>query len=70
MEETLRRGESVTLRDSDETLGRVLSVTPDGAQAEVRWHRRDGRDHEVTFEPTAALRRIHESELPPEPEPD
>jgi hypothetical protein len=70
MEELLRRGESVTLRDSDDTVGRVVSVTPDGTGAEVRWHRRAGHDQQVTLESTRALRRVHESELPPEPEPE
>ncbi|HEU5197612.1 MAG TPA: hypothetical protein VFW70_22930 [Methylomirabilota bacterium] len=63
------RGELVTLREyvtTDEPIGRVVSVTPDGALAEVAWHRRPGHDHEVTVEPTSLLRRVHESEMDPE----
>jgi hypothetical protein len=68
MEESLRPGEPVTLRDSDDTVGRILSVTSDGLEAEVRWTRRRGHDHGVTREPTTALRRVHESEVSPDPE--
>jgi hypothetical protein len=63
------RGELVTLREyvtTDEPIGRVVSVSSAGARAEVAWHRRPGRDHEVTVEPTSLLRRVHESEMDPE----
>jgi hypothetical protein len=62
------RGELVTLRDhatADEPLGRIVSVTADGARAEVAWHKYAGHEHEVTEEPTARLRRVHESEMDP-----
>jgi hypothetical protein len=62
------RGELVTLREyltPDEPLGRVVSVTPDGARAEVAWHKNPGHEHEVTEEPTVMLRRVHESEMDP-----
>jgi hypothetical protein len=64
MEEPFQRGESVTLRDAAApTLGRIVSVSPDGSRAEVAWHRRPGHEHETTSEPTTELRRAHESEL-------
>ena len=69
MEEPLHRGELVTLREypfAAEPLGLVLSVTPRGDRAEVAWTRYPGREHEVTLEPTATLRRVHESEMDPE----
>jgi len=65
-DDPFRRGELVTLREyvtSDEPIGRVLAVSPDGARAEVAWHKLGGHDHEVTVEPTALLRRVHESEM-------
>lgn len=63
------RGELVTLREyptPDEPIGRVVSVSPDGASAEVAWTKYAGHDHEVTCEPTVMLRKIHESEMEPE----
>jgi hypothetical protein len=69
MEESFTRGELVTLREltfSTQPLGRVLSVTPEGDEAEVVWHRRPGYKDEVTLEPTEGLRRVHESEMDPE----
>ena len=63
------RGELVTLREyetPDEPIGRVVSVTPDGARAEVAWHKYPGHEHEVTVEPTLMLRKVHESEMDPE----
>ena len=64
MEEPLRRGETVALANAPtDTVGLVLSVTADGTSAEVRWQTRPGHEHELTVEPTAALRRIHESEI-------
>ena len=68
-DDPFQRGELVTLREyatADEPIGRVVSVTPDGAQAEVAWHKLDGHDHEVTVEPTSLLRRVHESEMDPQ----
>ena len=68
MEEAFQRGELVTLREFDsaaEPLGRIVSVTPEGDQAEVVWHKRPGHQDEVTLEPTATLRRVHESEVDP-----
>ena len=54
----------MTLRDADAaTLGRVVSVTSDGSQADVEWHRRPGHEHETTTENAVALRHAHESEL-------
>jgi len=71
MEEPLRRGASVTLADGgDDTVGRILSLTEDGRRAEVRWHRPHGGERHISVEDTAALRRVHESELPPKPEGD
>jgi hypothetical protein len=69
MQEPLQRGELVTLREyafAAEPLGLVLSVTPRGDRAEVAWTRYPGHEHEVTLEPTAMLRRVHESEMDPE----
>jgi hypothetical protein len=64
MDEPFQRGDLVTLRDVDpEPIGRVVSVSPGGEQAEVAWHTRPGHEHDVTQEPTAALRRVHESEI-------
>ena len=63
------RGELVTLREyltPDEPIGRVVSVSPDGASAEVAWTKYAGHDHELTVEPTGRLRKIHESEMVPE----
>jgi hypothetical protein len=68
VEEPLQRGELVTLREFSspaEPLGRVVSVTPDGNRAEVAWTRYPGHEHQVTVEPTAMLRRVHESEMDP-----
>ena len=65
MDEPFQRGEAVALADAPtDTLGLVMSVTADGARAEVRWHTRPGYDHQSTVESTAALRRVHESEIP------
>jgi hypothetical protein len=69
MEEPLQRGELVTLRQYEsaaQPLGRIVAVTPDGGRAEVAWSRRAGHVHEVTLEPTAMLRRVHESEMDPD----
>lgn len=69
MEEPFKRGELVTLREFEsaaEPLGRIVSVTPEGTEAEVAWHRRPGHKDEVTLEPTATLRRVHESEMDPD----
>lgn len=69
MEEPFKRGELVTLRElsfSAQPLGRVVSVTPEGDEAEVVWHRRTGHKDDVTVEPTEMLRRVHESEMDPE----
>jgi hypothetical protein len=66
MEEPFQRGELVTLREyvsEAEPLGRVVSVTPDGERAEVSWQPAAGDEHRTTIEPTAHLRRVHESEL-------
>lgn len=68
-DDPFQRGELVTLREyvtADEPIGRVVSISPDGAQAEVAWHKLAGRDHEVTVEPTSLLRRVHESEMDPQ----
>jgi hypothetical protein len=68
MEERFHRGELVTLRvyqSEAEPLGRIVSVTPDGARAEISWQSEVGREHRVTVEPTAQLRRVHESEMNP-----
>jgi hypothetical protein len=43
-------------------------VTPAGDQAEVAWHKRTGPADEVTLESTVSLRRVHESEMDPDPE--
>ena len=64
-DEPFVRGELVTLREyltPDEPLGRIVSVTADGARAEVAWA---GHDRGVTEEPTGMLRRVHESEMNP-----
>jgi hypothetical protein len=64
-DEPFQRGDLVTLRDADpQPLGRVVAVS--GEQAEVAWHKRAGHEHDVTLEPTAALRRVHESEMDPD----
>jgi hypothetical protein len=69
MDEPFQRGELVTLRDVDPApLGRILMVTPAGDQAEVAWHKRTGPADEVTLESTVSLRRVHESEMDPDPE--
>ena len=75
MEEPFQRGELVTLRQYEsetEPLGRIVSVTADGGRAEVAWQpapgderRTTGNAHRTTIEPTAHLRRVHESELSP-----
>ena len=68
MEESFKRGELVTLRDlsfSAQPLGRIVSVTPEGDEAEVVWHRRAGYKDDVTVEATEMLRRVHESEMDP-----
>jgi hypothetical protein len=72
-EDPFLRGELVTLRQfqtPDEPLGRVVSVLPDGERAEVVWQRYPGHEDQVTVEPTIMLRRVHESEMDPEPEPE
>ena len=69
MDEPLRRGELVTLREPEsaaEPLGRIVSVTPEGDRAEVAWHTGRGHEKQITLEQTEMLRRVHESELPPE----
>jgi hypothetical protein len=64
MEEPFQRGDLVTVRDEDpEPIGRIVSISPGGEQAEVVWHKRRGREHDVTREATVWLRRLHESEL-------
>jgi hypothetical protein len=63
------RGELVTLREYEspaEPLGRILTVSQDGARAEVAWQRYPGHGGEVTEEATVNLRRVHESELDPD----
>jgi hypothetical protein len=55
-------GETVTLTDTDHTLGHIVGVSADGATVEIRWQRRRGHDHDVTVERTALIRRVHESE--------
>ena len=55
-------GETVTLTDTDHTLGHIVGVSADGATVEIRWQRRLGHDHGVTVERTALIRRVHESE--------
>jgi hypothetical protein len=69
MEEPFQRGELVTLRvyeSEAEPLGRIVSVTADGQRAEVSWQPAAGSERRVTIEPTAHLRRVHESELSPD----
>jgi hypothetical protein len=69
IDDPLLPGELVTLREyasTAEPLGRVVSVTPQGDRAEVAWHRYPGHEHEITLEPTAGLRRVHESEMDPQ----
>jgi hypothetical protein len=69
MEEPFLRGELVTLREyrsAAEPLGRIVSVTPGGDQAEVVWLKNPGHERQVTVEPTGMLRRVHESEMDPE----
>jgi len=69
MDEPFQRGELVTLRDVDPApLGRILTVMPPGDRAEIAWHKGTGREHEVTVESTVSLRRVHESEMDPDPE--
>lgn len=64
MDDQFQRGDLVTLRDVDpEPLGRVVTVSPAGDQAEVAWYKHAGHVHEVTLEPTLSLRRVHESEM-------
>ena len=68
MEERFQRGELVTLREYEsgaEPLGRIVSVTSDGTRAEVSWQPPAGQEHKLTVEPTALLRRVHESETNP-----
>jgi hypothetical protein len=68
MEERFQRGELVTLREHEsgaEPLGRIVSVTSDGERAEISWQPPVGQEHRVTVEPTALLRRVHESEMNP-----
>jgi hypothetical protein len=60
--EPFTEGEAVTLNDVDHVLGHIVGVSDDGASVTIRWQRRPGHDHEVTVEPTTALRRVHESE--------
>ena len=69
MEEPFRRGELVTLREyrsAAEPLGRILSVTLAGDRAEIAWQAHDHPELRITMEPTANLRRVHESEMNPE----
>ncbi len=54
-------GDVVTLTDTEHSVGRVVDVLDDG-RIEVRWTQRPGHDHDVTLEPAALLRRVHESE--------
>jgi hypothetical protein len=62
LDEPFRPGELVTLRDvGSEPIGRVVTV--EGDRAEVAWHKYPGHDHQTTLEPTAMLRRVHESEM-------
>ena len=69
LDEPFRRGELVTLRDApSEPLGRIVSVADTGDRAEIAWHKFPGHEHEITVEPTIALRRVHESEMEAEPE--
>lgn len=71
MDEPFLRGELVTLRQyqsAAEPLGRIVSVTPEGDRAEVAWFKNPGHEHQVTVEPTELLRRVHESEMDPEPD--
>jgi hypothetical protein len=69
MEEPFQRGELVTLRDVDPApLGRILTVTTDGREADIAWRPRASEEPHVTRELTVALRRIHESEVEPGPE--
>jgi hypothetical protein len=64
LDEPFRPGELVTLRDAPaEPRGRIVSVEAGGEHVEVAWHKFPGLEHEVTLEPTTALRRVHESEL-------
>jgi hypothetical protein len=68
MEDRFQRGELVTLRvyeSEAEPLGRIVSVTADGERAAISWQSGLGREHRVTLEPTAQLRRVHESEMNP-----
>ena len=60
--EPFLRGESVTLIDASPAIGHIVGVSDDGNTVEVRWTRRPGHDHDVTFESAAAIRRLHESE--------
>jgi hypothetical protein len=55
-------GESVTLTDTDHTIGHIVAVDDAAGTVEVRWLRRPGHDHDVTVEPTSLIRRLHESE--------
>ena len=55
-------GETVTLSDTDHTIGHIVGLGADGGTVEVRWLRRPGHDHDVTVERMSALRRVHESE--------
>lgn len=67
-DEPFLRGELVTLREyttPGEPLGRIVSISAAGDRAEVAWHNFPGHEHEVTEEPTATLRRVHESEMGP-----
>jgi hypothetical protein len=69
MEDPFQRGELVTLCEfptAAEPLGRIVSVTPEGDQAEVAWHKYAGHEHQITLERTEMLRRVHESEMDPE----
>lgn len=50
------------LTDMDHTLGHIVTVSDDGGTVEILWRRRPGHDHDVTIEPTAAIRRLHESD--------
>lgn len=56
-------GEAVTLSDTTTgAVGRIVGVSDDGQTVDVHWHKRPGYEDQVTVEPSAALRRVHESE--------
>ena len=55
-------GESVTLTDTDHSIGHIVDVDAAAGTVEVRWLRRPGHDHDITVERASNVRRIHESE--------